>query len=43
MKILIIDDEHELYKSMFSDLFKETKYDIEEISRMIIGSIPKFV
>ena len=41
MKILIIDDEHELYKSMFSDLFKETKYDIEEISRMIIPAVLK--
>lgn len=36
MKILVVDDEHELYKRMFSDLFKETEYDIEEIPRMKI-------
>lgn len=36
MKILVVDDEHELYKRMFSDLFKETAYDIEEIPRMKI-------
>lgn len=36
MKILVIDDEHELYKRMFADLFKETKYDIEEIPRMTV-------
>ncbi|MDD3139765.1 MAG: hypothetical protein PHX08_12435 [Lachnospiraceae bacterium] len=36
MKILVVDDEHELYKRMFSDLFKETDYDIEEIPRMTI-------
>lgn len=41
MKILIVDDEHELYKRMFADLFKETKYDIEEISRMAIPSVLK--
>lgn len=41
MKILVIDDEHELYKRMFSDLFKETKYNIKEIPRMTIPSILK--
>ena len=39
MKILVIDDEHELYKRMFSDLFKETKYSIEEIPRMTIPAV----
>lgn len=41
MKILIIDDEHELYERMFSDLFKETKYSIEEIPRMTIPAVLK--
>ncbi len=36
MKFLIIDDEHELYRRMFADLFKATSYHIEEIPRMII-------
>ena len=38
MKFLIVDDEHELYKIMFSDLFKPSKYNIEEIPRLITPS-----
>lgn len=37
MKYLVIDDEHELYDSMFADLYTEeakAQYDIEEIGRM---------
>lgn len=41
MKFIIIDDEHELYKRMFADCFKENEYDIEEISRMVIPSFAK--
>ena len=41
MKFIIIDDEHELYKRMFADCFKESKYDIEEIPRMVIPSFAK--
>lgn len=41
MKFLIVDDEHELYKQMFSDLFKESNYDIEEIPRMVIPTCLK--
>lgn len=33
MKFLIIDDEHELYKVMFSDAFKPSKYDVTELPR----------
>lgn len=33
MKFLIIDDEHELYKMMYSDLFSSNKYDVEEINK----------
>lgn len=40
MKYLIIDDEHELYRSMFSDLFKPNQYSIEEVSRLVVP--PKF-
>ena len=41
MKYLIVDDEHELYKYMFSDLFKTDRYDIEELPR--IEGIPSFL
>lgn len=39
MKFIIIDDEHELYKRMFADCFKESEYNIEEIPRM---KIPRY-
>ncbi|SFO26906.1 hypothetical protein SAMN04487831_11523 [Pseudobutyrivibrio sp. UC1225] len=38
MKYIFIDDEHALYKRMFSDCFKEGPYDIEEIPRMVVPS-----
>ena len=41
MKYLIVDDEHILYKRMFADCFKNSKYDITEIPRMIIPKILK--
>ena len=34
MKYLIVDDEHELYRQMYADLFRTTLYDVEEIHRM---------
>ena len=41
MKFILIDDEHELYKHMFADCFKESKYNIEEIPRMQIPGYAK--
>lgn len=41
MKYLIIDDEHELYKVMFADLFKTNKYSVSEIPRMVVPSLLK--
>lgn len=41
MKYLIIDDEHELYKRMFADLFYQNKYSIEEIPRVKVPKILK--
>ena len=41
MKYLIIDDEKELYKRMFADLFKPNGYSIEELPRMKIPAILK--
>lgn len=43
MKFIVIDDEHELYKRMFADCFKESKYNIEEIPRMQIPGYVKTV
>ena len=34
MKFLMIDDEHELYKVMMSDLFENENYNVEEIKRV---------
>lgn len=31
MKYLVINDEHELYRNMYADLFRTDQYDIEEI------------
>lgn len=39
MKFLIIDDEHELYKIMYSDLFKPNEYSIEEIPRLVVPPV----
>ena len=33
MKYLVIDDENQLYKIMYSDIFKTEKYDVEEIEK----------
>lgn len=41
MNYLIIDDEHELYRRMFADMFKTDRYDIEEVPRMVIPRILK--
>ena len=44
MKILVVDDEHELYKRMFADLFKKNmKYDIQEVPRMQIPNFLNFI
>lgn len=42
MKYLIIDDEHELYKNMFSGIFENNKYDIEEVERVHVPFGLKF-
>lgn len=34
MKYLVIDDENDLYKNIFSDLFKTTEYVVEEIKKI---------
>lgn len=34
MKYLIVDDEHELYRLMYADIFKCSEYDVQEISPM---------
>lgn len=39
MKYLMIDDEHELYEIMMSDIFKSDTFDVQEIPRMILPKI----
>lgn len=34
MKYLVVNDEHELYRQMYADIFNTTEYDVEEIGRM---------
>lgn len=43
MKYIIVDDEHELYKQMYSDILlkKSKKFDVEEIKRITIPTILK--
>lgn len=36
MKYLVVDDENEIYNAMYSDLFKQNKYDVEEIPKFLI-------
>ena len=36
----MVDDEHELYRVMMSDLFESKKYDVEEIKRVCM---PKYI
>lgn len=43
MKYLIVDDEHELYKNMYADLFKTNNFHIEEIPRVTPPSFLKFL
>lgn len=43
MKYLIINDEHELYRQMYADLFKTKEYNIEEIPRMDVPNKWKFL
>lgn len=41
MKYLIVDDEYELYKIMYNDLFQTSKYDVTEIPQFI--KMPKLL
>lgn len=41
MTYLIIDDEHILYRTMFSDIFKTKDYNVKEIPRMVVPKILK--
>ena len=41
MIYLIVDDEHILYRTMFSDLFKTKEYNVTEVPRMIIPGFLK--
>ena len=34
MKYLVVNDEHELYRQMYADMFNTTEYDVEQINRM---------
>ena len=39
MKFLMVDDEHDLYRVMMADLFRQKDYDVEEIPRMNLPAI----
>lgn len=39
MKYLVVNDEHELYRQMYADLFKHNEYKIEEISRILVPKL----
>ena len=41
MTYLIIDDEHILYRTIFSDIFKTKDYNVKEIPRMVVPKILK--
>ena len=41
MRYLIIDDENELYRQMFQDLFRTRDYDVEEIPRIQTAGVMK--
>lgn len=34
MKYLVVNDEHELYRQMYADIFNASEYDVEQINRM---------
>lgn len=39
MKYLVVNDEHELYRQMYADMFNTTEYDVEQIKCKLLAKL----